>query len=121
NNPDLQGPSSRSFVVRIHPETQTTLLTAGWDNTIQLWDTRAGCAVSRIYGPYICGESVDWDESGKRILSGSWRKENQVELWDYPSGQKLDTVKWSLYPDMAARSTMIYSAGFSHPTKQEAS
>ncbi|KXS16732.1 WD40 repeat-like protein [Gonapodya prolifera JEL478] len=119
NNPELQGPTSRSFVVRIHPHTFTTLLTAGWDNTIQLWDTRVGSAVSRIYGPYTCGESVDWDEAGQRIVSGSWRKENQVQIWDYPSGNKVETVKWSLFPDAAAKSTMIYTAGFSHPVNFE--
>lgn len=41
----------------------------GWDNTVQVWDVRVGYAVRSIYGPHICGDSLDLD--GNTIVTGT--------------------------------------------------
>ena len=33
-------------------------------------------------------------ESGDTILTGSWREEDQLQLWDYGSGQLINTLEW---------------------------
>ena len=45
-------------------------VTGGWDNTVQVWDERAGGAVRQIYGPSVCGDALDVDDG--EILTGSW-------------------------------------------------
>lgn len=39
------GHSNRIFSVKYHPAEPHTILSGGWDNTIQVWDTRAGHSV----------------------------------------------------------------------------
>ncbi|KAJ1637788.1 WD40-repeat-containing domain protein [Pavlovales sp. CCMP2436] len=53
------GHSNRVFSLRFHPTDENVLLSAGWDNTIQIWDLRIEGAVRSIFGPHICGDSVD--------------------------------------------------------------
>lgn len=46
-----------------------------------------GCAVRSIYGPHICGDALDI--VGSRIVTGSWRAQQQLEVWDYFEGNKV--------------------------------
>ena len=58
------------------------LVSGGWDNTIQIWDARKdGGAVRSFYGPHLCGDSLDISPDGSKVLTGSWRPEDQVQLW----------------------------------------
>ena len=43
-----------------------------------------------FYGPHIAGDSLD--VVGNEILTGSWRNEHQVEIWDLRSGDKISEV-----------------------------
>ncbi|TSL75248.1 hypothetical protein Baya_7403 [Bagarius yarrelli] len=45
-----------------------------------------------LYGPHVCGEALHIDPSSNQILSGSWRKYNTLEVWDYSSGEKVTSV-----------------------------
>jgi hypothetical protein len=36
---------------------------------VQVWDVRVGYAVRSIYGPHICGDSLDLD--GNTIVTGT--------------------------------------------------
>lgn len=40
-----------------------------------------------FYGPHVCGESVD--VCGNEILTGSWRPEDQLEIWDFSTAKKI--------------------------------
>ena len=40
-----------------------------------------------IFGPHICGDALD--VAGKEVLTGSWRPDKQLELWDFESGNKV--------------------------------
>jgi COMPASS component SWD3 len=57
--------------------------------------------------------SVDIDpEGGATILTGSWRQEEQLQLWDYGSGQLISTLEWGGKGERASP-CMIYAAQFS--------
>ncbi len=46
-------------------------MSAGWDHLIFLWDLRTGSPEKHIFGPLICGDSLDYNDN--LILAGSWR------------------------------------------------
>ena len=87
------GHTGRIFSCKAVPGDEYMFLTGGWDDTVQIWDIRVGMSVRSFKGPHICGDSLDM--CGNDILTGSWRTENQLEIWDYGSGQKIRDVPWS--------------------------
>jgi len=86
------GHSNRIFSVKFDPVNPQMLLSAGWDNTVQMWDLREGRSVRSIYGPHICGDALDLRDG--RLLTGSWRMKEQLQLWDMESGELMETVPW---------------------------
>ncbi|XP_056433599.1 uncharacterized protein LOC130371762 [Gadus chalcogrammus] len=88
----MDGHRSRVFAVTFHPERETEFISAGWDNTIQFWDSRQEQAIRRIGGPHVCGDALHIDASKRQILSGSWRTHDSLEVWDYGSGRKVCDV-----------------------------
>jgi WD40 repeat protein len=104
------GHSNRVFALKWHPTDRNVLLTSGWDNTLCFWDVRAGHAVRSIYGANVCGNGIDIH--GDKVLTGSWRTEQQLQLWSYGDGRLLETIPLgssSLRPEPL----MLYSAQFS--------
>ncbi|KAI9218599.1 WD40-repeat-containing domain protein [Blastocladiella britannica] len=65
------GHTNRIFCVRFHPTRPELLMSGGWDSTIQIWDRTTGTAIKSIFRPHVCGDSLDWDADGTRILAGS--------------------------------------------------
>lgn len=106
------GHSNRVFSLKYHPTMKNVIATGGWDNTVQFWDLRKGHAVRSIFGPHICGDSVDISQDGERILTGSWRIDKQVQLWDFGSEKLLETVPWRSGVSLS-EPCMIYAAQFS--------
>lgn len=45
-----------------------------------------------MLGAYVCGDALDF--FGKQIISGSWRNENQIELWDLRKEDKVQNIDW---------------------------
>lgn len=103
------GHSNRVFSIKFNPEDENILLSGGWDNTVQIWDIRAGASVRSIFGPHICGDAMDIH--GGNILTGSWRSENPLELWDFGSGKLIETVQWNQGRSLK-ESCMLYAAQF---------
>ncbi|KAL5477459.1 hypothetical protein EMCRGX_G024259 [Ephydatia muelleri] len=89
----MDGHASRVFAVRYHPSDPTSFLSAGWDDTIQFWDTRQSHSVRRISGPHICGDSLDIDSDTYDILTGSWSYSDTLQVWDFASGKLLSTFQ----------------------------
>jgi len=56
------------------------LVTAGWDNSICIWDRRQRARVGSMFGAYVCGDALDL--RGNEVLSGSWRDQSPLQLWD---------------------------------------
>ena len=59
------GHSNRVFSLKIKDE--HTILTGGWDNTVQIWDMRKKHAVQSIFGVYICGDGLDISKDGTKL------------------------------------------------------
>lgn len=104
------GHSNRVFALKFNPDDPNMLLSAGWDNTVQVWDVRAGHAVRCIFGPFVAGEAldlVDW-----KVLTGSHRVDNPLEMWDLRSGKLMERVEWN-QSALRGETCMLYTSKFS--------
>ncbi|KAF4654305.1 hypothetical protein FOL47_010038 [Perkinsus chesapeaki] len=105
------GHSNRVFSLKYHPTDPNVIITGGWDNTVQFWDVRKGYSVRSIFGPHICGDSVDITNDGKRILTGSWRIDRQLQIWDYAEGTLIEDIPWRSGASVT-QPCMVYAAEF---------
>jgi WD40 repeat protein len=71
------------------------IASGGWDKTIQFWDIRKKGPIASIYGPKICGDAIDFKEDGNTILTGSYRDENCLELFDIRTFKKIRGINWN--------------------------
>ncbi len=63
----------------------------GWDSTVQVWDIRqAAGSVRKICGPSISSDSLDI--KGNVLLSGNYQNNKIVQLYDFGSGNLIDTL-----------------------------
>lgn len=108
---DTAGHSNRIFSLKYHPLEPHTILSGGWDNTVQIWDTRRGHSVRSIWNCYLCGDAVDFSSEGSQILTGSWRTENALQIWDFGSGELVENVEWRT--PTAQNTSMLFAAQFS--------
>ncbi|XP_070571600.1 WD repeat-containing protein 5B-like [Ptychodera flava] len=88
----MDGHRSRVFAVQFHPKELHEFISGGWDDTVQYWDTRVQHSIRKLYGPHICGDSLDIDADHNHILTGSWRKTDNLQIWDYSSGGFIKSV-----------------------------
>ncbi|KAM4026032.1 periodic tryptophan protein 2 homolog isoform 1-T3 [Anomaloglossus baeobatrachus] len=88
----MDGHRSRIFGLTFHPLSEESFVSGGWDDTVQFWDVRLTHSLRKISGPHVCGDALDIDPDTQQILIGSWRKEENLQVWDCQSGQKIDTV-----------------------------
>ena len=103
------GHTNRIFSCKFVPHSNHLLMSGGWDSTIQIWDTRQSQAVRSIYGPHLCG--VDsMDLVGSNVLTGSWRPNNNLEIYDFSKGTKVQDVKFN---EDGKKPCMLYAAQFS--------
>jgi len=113
-NKGTSGHSNRVYAVKFKPTDPNVLLSGGWDNTIQIWDTRVGTSIRSIYGPHICGDALDMDASGEVVMSGSWRPDQALQLWDLGSGKLIENIDWQKKAKGKNKEPeMLYSAQFS--------
>eukprot|EP00357_Protocruzia_adherens_P028148 CAMPEP_0114986746 /NCGR_PEP_ID=MMETSP0216-20121206/8599_1 /TAXON_ID=223996 /ORGANISM="Protocruzia adherens, Strain Boccale" /LENGTH=355 /DNA_ID=CAMNT_0002349219 /DNA_START=37 /DNA_END=1104 /DNA_ORIENTATION=+ len=110
NNP---GHSNRIFSVKFHPQDSNVVFSGGWDDTIQIFDVREEGPVRSFFGPHMCGDSMDIFED--TVLCGSWRPKDQLELFDFGSGQKIQSIEWTSGSIYSNSECYIYSAQF-HPS-----
>jgi WD40 repeat protein len=102
------GHSNRVFSCKFTSD-ENLIISGGWDNTVQVWDVRVGYSVRSFYGPHICGDALDLVKN--EVVTGSWRPENPLELWDFRSGAKITDIPWHILPNQPA--CMLYAAQFS--------
>ena len=103
-----RGHCNRIYSLKFNPEDTNMMLSGGWDDTIQVWDLRAGSPVRAIFGPHICGDSIDI--SRNNILACSWRTDDQIQLFDIRTFTPIQTIKWPASDDDPQ--CLIYSAKF---------
>lgn len=100
----MDGHRFRVFAIKFHPFHNNLFLSGGWDDTVQFWDTREKHAVKRLYGPHICGDALDIDGTHNHILTGSWRKDNPLQIWDFRSADLIKNV-----PQDGLHGSLLYS------------
>lgn len=107
------GHSNRVFSTKYVPQDDNIIISGGWDNTVQIWDLRVGASVRSIFGPHICGDALD--VVGNEVVTGSWRPEKQLEVWDFGTGAKVTDIAWhaSSFSQAGQPSCMLYAAQFS--------
>lgn len=86
------GHTNRIFSVTYNKEDPTMIASAGWDNTIIIHDIRQKGPVAGCLGAYVCGDALSF--SGKNVISGSWRNEDQIQLWDSRTSEKVKDIDW---------------------------
>ena len=94
NREEFVGHSNRIFAVKFDPNDSNIIASGGWDNTVQIYDIRQQGPVGAFYGPHICGEAIDFRNDGNTLLTGSYRPENALELWDIRKLQKFRDIIW---------------------------
>jgi len=109
------GHSNRVFSLKYHPTHPNIILSGGWDNTVQIWDTRRGHSVRSIWNCYLCGDSVDFSANGEQVLTGSWRTENALQTWDFGTCDPIETIQWKPADGAttSAATCMLFAAQFS--------
>lgn len=110
NNFNLPGHSNRIFTVLFNKDNDNMLISGGWDNTLQIYDVREKNIVASIYGPHICGDSIDI--KGNKILTGSWAVENQIQIFDMRTFKPETIINWSTLKTNEKKSTFVYSSQF---------
>lgn len=99
------GHSNRIFSVKWMDE--NTIISAGWDNNVLIWDLRQRHVVRYFYGPHVCGDTLDLHNG--ILMTASYSMTDQLELWDVASGSKLQ----GLTLQHGERMCMAYAAQFS--------
>ena len=112
------GHSNRIYAIKYSPVDDNTLFSAGWDNTVQVWDVRTQHAIHSLYGPHVCGDSLDVSADGKRLLVGSWRQSSCLEVWEWSGGSGGSVVESVVYNSGSeagggGKSEMLYAACWS--------
>jgi COMPASS component SWD3 len=87
------GHNNRIFSVKFSNEDPNILISGGWDNNIIIHDIREKGPVNAIIGANVCGDSLDI--RGNRILSGSNRKDKQLQLWDLDTCKLIENIDWN--------------------------
>lgn len=86
------GHTNRIFCVTYNKADPNLVASAGWDSTVIIHDLRKKGPISGILGPYVCGDSIEF--CGKDVIVGSFRNENQLEVWDTRTTKKVKDISW---------------------------
>ena len=113
---DLPEHYNRIFSVKFSKKDPNLLLSAGWDNTILLYDLRAKEVQNYLYGPHVCGDGLDLKDD--LLLTVSWEKENQIQLFDLRTNKNIGVFQMKIEDDKKSsldNISYLYSCRF-NPT-----
>lgn len=105
-NDDFLGHTNRIYSLKYRPDHPDILFSAGWDETLFQWDTRVGKHIDYIYGPLICGDSLD--VRGNYILTGNWRNHHQLQIWDVRNKKVVEDINWEQFEPQKTPSNRNY-------------
>ena len=91
---DMPEHYNRIFSVKFSKKDPNLLLSAGWDNTILLYDLRAKEVQNYLYGPHVCGDGLDLKDD--LLLTVSWEKEDQIQLFDLRINKRIGVFQMML-------------------------
>ena len=86
----LDGHTELVYAVSWSPDGKT-LATAGFDNTVRLWDAATRKEIRKYEGHTKIVMAVAISPDGKQILSGG--NDNTAKLWDYPAADAVEKDK----------------------------
>lgn len=106
NSEVMDGHMMRVFSLQFSPQDDDVFVSGGWDDTIQWWDTRISAkhSIKKISGPHICGEALDIEPSSMQMVAASWRKANNLQIFDFGTGKEIKSI-----PEDFTK-TMLYCA-----------
>eukprot|EP00351_Strombidinopsis_sp_SopsisLIS2011_P001868 CAMPEP_0116875326 /NCGR_PEP_ID=MMETSP0463-20121206/7227_1 /TAXON_ID=181622 /ORGANISM="Strombidinopsis sp, Strain SopsisLIS2011" /LENGTH=93 /DNA_ID=CAMNT_0004520737 /DNA_START=543 /DNA_END=824 /DNA_ORIENTATION=+ len=71
-------------------------VSGGWDSTLQVYDLRVKAPVAAIRGPLVCGaDAIDFKKDGWQVITGSYRQEEALEVYDLRKNEKVRTFDWN--------------------------
>ena len=65
-------PGHSNWVLSVKWVDEHCVLSAGWDKVVLLWDIRAKTPQQYLYGPSICGDSLDYNQTTGQILAATY-------------------------------------------------
>lgn len=65
-----------------------------------------------MLGAYVCGDALEF--YGNNIMSGSWRTENQLQIWDIRKEEKIKDIDWNGGNFESDIPVMIFTLAKSH-------
>jgi len=80
NKDTTGGHSNRIFSARFCQDNSNIVASGGWDQSVQIWDLRAGYSVFSFHDVNVCGDSID--VYGHTMVVGSWKAERQIQIYD---------------------------------------
>jgi WD40 repeat protein len=113
------GHSNRVYSLKFKKDEFNVLVSGGWDNTVLIWDTRAGHSVRSIYGPHICGDGLDI--FGNTILTASWRPSEALQMWDFGTGKLINNISFHRGGLSGAGASVAAAAAAAAPASPTAS
>ena len=70
------------------------LVSGGWDNNVFIYDMRYRGPIHAIFGPHICGDSIDFKSDGYTMVCGSHRGEDALEVYDLRMMRRSRVIAW---------------------------
>lgn len=64
------GHSNRVFCVKYCTDNPNLIVSGGWDLAVKVWDIREPNPIKSIFGPYICGDTIDIKDG--MLLTGAY-------------------------------------------------
>ena len=90
----LFGHSNRIFCLKFNKGDSNMLVSGGWDNNVFVYDMRYRGPVHAIYGPHVCGDTLDFKRDGYTMVAGSYRGTDALEVYDMRMMRRSRVIPW---------------------------
>ena len=90
---DKEKHSNKLFTCKFFYESENLLYSGGWDRHVKFWDVRGNKQTHDLFGPQICGDSIDMSKDGHSFVTGGGSGGEGVECWDLRNLSKGPVVR----------------------------
>ena len=111
------GHTNRVFSVLYHPTDPNVIVTGGWDRTVQIWDTRKSEPIRYVSDVFMCGDGLAIEPKAGVLITGSYRANDSLALWDFATLRRTATLSssleqcWFYCCDFSSGGDMILAVG----------
>lgn len=85
--------SNNIYAVSFDHNNPNLLVSGGWDEIIYFWDLRSKSSTNYLTGPLVSSESIDYNH--EKLVTGTWKGEIGIDLWDLRRFKKLQELEWN--------------------------